>query len=282
MARVAVIHTGGIGDFLLFCPALACLSEGNHVALFGQPERLAIASWGQIAQEVHPLDAIEFSSVFSTPSARLVRFAQSFDRHIVWMNDVDGAISTALHRAGARDVQVFPGLPPATYRRHASNYYLEMLGFSIGRPFRLPALPVDPQWDLLIHPGSGSARKNWPIDRFIAVADAFQQQGCTAAWLTGPAEGEMLLPAGEVIRPESLAALRMQLVHTRAYLGNDSGVTHLAAACGLPTVAVFGPTDPTVWAPLGEQVRGLQGTPWPSPAAVINALSSFVVPGYGV
>ena len=51
----------------------------------------------------------------------------------------------------------------------------------------------------------------------------------------------------------------MILARCRAFVGNDSGVSHLAAALGVPTVALFGPTRPEHWAPRGERVRVLLG-----------------------
>lgn len=122
----------------------------------------------------------------------------------------------------------------------------------------IPRFPTrDRHYDLLIHPGSGSNEKNWPLDRFLDCAEHIPGR---VAFLTGPAEaddcfGERIREAGfEVLTPASLEALCSLLQSSSLYLGNDSGVTHCAAFCGVPLVVLFGPTDPAVWRPLGARV----------------------------
>lgn len=112
---------------------------------------------------------------------------------------------------------------------------------------------------LAIHPGSGSPRKNWPSERFAAVVEAVS---AGRPWLLveGPAEVTSAATLGELpgavlareLPPRLLGAV---LSCAGVYLGNDSGVSHLAAAWGTRTVALFGPTDPEVWAPCGACVR---------------------------
>ena len=58
---------------------------------------------------------------------------------------------------------------------------------------------------------------------------------------------------------DNLYELACWLQTARLYIGNDSGITHLAAAVGVPVVAIFGPTDPAVWAPRGDRVRVVSG-----------------------
>ena len=60
-------------------------------------------------------------------------------------------------------------------------------------------------------------------------------------------------------RFDNLYELAKWLASARLYIGNDSGITHLAAAVGTPVVAIFGPTDPAVWAPRGERVAVVSG-----------------------
>jgi ADP-heptose:LPS heptosyltransferase len=57
------------------------------------------------------------------------------------------------------------------------------------------------------------------------------------------------------VRFDDLYELACWLAGASLYVGNDSGITHLAAAAGAPVVALFGPTDPAVWAPRGPRVR---------------------------
>jgi len=111
---------------------------------------------------------------------------------------------------------------------------------------------------LAIHPGSGSPAKNWPADRLAALARSLSRD---RPWLlvVGPAEAETTgvlravpgVVVAATLPPRVLGAV---LANAGLYVGNDSGVSHLAAAWGAPTVVLFGPTDPAVWSPVGPSV----------------------------
>jgi ADP-heptose:LPS heptosyltransferase len=112
---------------------------------------------------------------------------------------------------------------------------------------------------IAVHPGSGSRRKNWPRDQFMALARALEKRGETIVWVLGPSEHEFALPlAAREWRDGDLPTLAARLARCRCYIGNDSGVTHLAAAVGCPTIALFGVSDAEIWAPQGIQVRILK------------------------
>lgn len=115
---------------------------------------------------------------------------------------------------------------------------------------------------LAVHPGSGSRVKNWPALRFAELITAWRRTTGQQSWLLclGPAEDEgpselRRLEPDLVARdwpPRRLGAL---LARAGTFVGNDSGATHLAAAWGAPTLALFGPTDPDVWGPCGTSIR---------------------------
>lgn len=271
--RTLVVHTGGIGDLLLCAPSVQALQGEGPVELAGIPGRLALLVAGGAAEQAHHLDSTGFASAFTKPSGELRRFLARFGRTIVWMTGDDGSLQAALRSCGPGDVRVFPGLPPPDWRRHASLYYLEKLGFSAAPPFLLGQAGPAIEHDVVIHPGSGGRAKNWPFERFEALARRLESSGRRISWCMGPAEEERGLACeGEVLRRERLTELAADLRGARLYIGNDSGITHLAAACGCPALAVFGPTNPAVWVPLGPHVSVVQGTPWPSEEAVAAAL----------
>ena len=115
---------------------------------------------------------------------------------------------------------------------------------------------------IIMHPGSGGAHKCWHLDNFLAVARMLEKEGTDSVFLLGPAEAERfsepaiaeMRTAGKLLTNLSLAEVLSILGCSRGYIGNDSGITHLAAAVGIRTVVVFGPTDPTVYAPIGPAV----------------------------
>jgi Glycosyltransferase family 9 (heptosyltransferase) len=112
---------------------------------------------------------------------------------------------------------------------------------------------------LAVHTGSGSPAKNWPRERYLALADHLAQ-GCSWLLVEGPAEerGSAAPKAAVVARALPLRVLGALISRAGLYVGNDSGVTHLAAAAGAKTLALFGPTDPATFAPLGRAVRTLR------------------------
>jgi heptosyltransferase-3 len=116
-----------------------------------------------------------------------------------------------------------------------------------------------PRGFLALHPGSGSLRKNWPAGRF---AELVGLRGRGAPWLLvrGSADDDAARPLGDLpgaVLARNLPVRLLGALLSRAglYIGNDSGVTHLAAAAGAPTVALFGPTDPATWSPVGPRVE---------------------------
>ncbi|MCC6794966.1 MAG: glycosyltransferase family 9 protein [Candidatus Hydrogenedentes bacterium] len=264
--RTLVIHTGGIGDFLLFCPCLKRLAEEGPIELAGSDrDRLNLAVVAGIAETAHHLDDFDFASIFTTPTERFTRFASRYQRAIVWMNGPKQEIQKAFADSGVHDVRIFPGLPPNDRTRHASEYYSERLGYEKLPPLLLPFETDDYAHDVLIHAGSGAAKKNWPIDRYLALASALIDQGRSVEWIRGPAEERLNLPAAaQTLEVSSIVTLARHLTGTLLYVGNDSGVTHLAAACHCKTIAILGPTAPQVWAPLGEHVTVIANANWPT------------------
>ena len=117
---------------------------------------------------------------------------------------------------------------------------------------------------IAVHPGSGSEKKCWPPEQFERLIHRLREQGDYEILLIlGPADErleERMTSLAETLGcaiADSLPLrhLAVLLSQCRAYVGNDSGVTHLAAATGTPTLSIFGPTEPAVWAPPGTHVR---------------------------
>jgi ADP-heptose:LPS heptosyltransferase len=145
------------------------------------------------------------------------------------------------------------------------DYHLAFVGGS-GDPLpriavadTLPPSPRDRGMAALA-PGSGGPSKNWPRERFAELASLLERRALSVSWITGPAEEETAAPPGaRGWRNLPLPVLAAGLSRCRLYVGNDSGVTHLAAASGCPTIALFGATDPLVWSPRGKAVRVIAG-----------------------
>lgn len=278
--RVLIFRGGALGDFILSMPLLQEIRRNwpdAHITVAGYaPARLAIA--GGLAESWRSLDEAAMHALFSperTADSALTAWAAGFDVILSLLHDPDRVVCRNLGLQGdARWVEWSP--MPAW--GHATDHFLQALGrlgLSVckGLPPQLrlseklvrkgrEALKSVGRPMLAIHPGSGSPRKNWPIDHFLLVADQARSAGLHPVFFLGEAEesiAKRLIADGWPVQDRlDLLTLAGRLGAVDGYLGNDSGVTHLAAALGLPVVALFGPTDPAVWAPRGPRVRVLR------------------------
>jgi heptosyltransferase-3 len=118
-----------------------------------------------------------------------------------------------------------------------------------------------------IHPGSGAAAKNWPLPHFLALARDLDARGIPSTFALGEAESPELevelRRAGREVARLQLTELVPELAAARAWIGNDSGLVHLAALIGVPTLALFQASDERAWHPYGPRVRalGARGAP---------------------
>jgi len=113
----------------------------------------------------------------------------------------------------------------------------------------------------ILHPGSGGMKKRWPLTGFLELAKRLKEDGrITPLLMLGEADQDLMDELNALGKPWpmlfglSLCDVAGVLSCASLYVGNDSGVTHLAAAVGVRTVALFGPSDPAIWGPRGSHV----------------------------
>jgi ADP-heptose:LPS heptosyltransferase len=259
--RRLIIRPGAIGDFIVSLPALLHLrapytelwtGEANlPLARFSDASRTIIAA-GLDRLGLLPADDViarlrEFDSIVSWYGANRPDF-----RHLV----AGLGLPFVFHEA----------LPPSATIMHAVDYYSSQVGVRAGAIPSLETGTVQRHGSIVIHPFASSPEKRWP------GAIDFHPPGMQIVRLRGPEEQL----AGALHIPD-LFDLACFLAGARAYIGNDSGITHLAAAVGVPTIALFGPTDPAVWGPRGKAVRIVRAPKLSdiTPEMVIDALHDF-------
>jgi heptosyltransferase-3 len=154
---------------------------------------------------------------------------------------------------------------PLRYDQGISSTFINALPWNTGA-----AVEDAHKQYVAIHPGSGGAQKCWPASHFAAVIERLWQQNRPVLLLEGPADTECvrnllnLVPSPpvpkmlKVLTNAPLLEVARLLQQCRCFLGNDSGITHLAAMLGVPTVAIFGPSDQAVWRPVGPYVKVIQ------------------------
>lgn len=180
------------------------------------------------------------------PDPALVETLSGFDSIVSWYGENREEFRDAA-RTLRLPIQFLRALPPESEPGHATDYFLRQAGCGPGAAPRV-ACPIDRRSDLVVlHPFSGSARKNWPLERFRALAERLENP---VAWCAGPDDS-----LEGAVRIGNLYELACWLARARLFIGNDSGITHLAAAVGTPVVALFGPTEPARWAPRGPVMR---------------------------
>ncbi len=221
----------------MWLPALECLRveytevwvPSQNVPLIRCVDRVcSIASTG-----------IDLAGVIEPPRGLFERL-RSFDSIVSWY----GANRPEFREAVADlPFEFHPALPGEGAEVHVTDFYLRQIGFP---PGAVPHIQCEgARGDFIaIHPFSGSPRKNWPLENFEELARRLERHA-PVAWCVEP-DGSP--------RIDDLYELACWLARARLYAGNDSGISHLAAAVGTPVVAWFGPTDPKVWAPRGASV----------------------------
>ncbi len=276
--RFLILRGGAIGDFIATLPVLQVLRAqwpSARIEIWGYPHIAELAVATGLAQSVVSLDRAEMSRFF-VPEPQFtdaqVAAIRSFDLVFNYLHDPVGQVRSNLLLAGAK--QVLSG-SPIIKRGHAIPFLLEPLqALALYETDLVPALDMPEEMHqqgrerlrarglrgkpVVVHPGSGSPAKNWPIARYVEIIRRLREKGMEVAAVIGEAdvdEAAVLareLPELPVLDELSLVELAATLAECGAYLGNDSGITHLAAAAGLPVVALFGPSDPDIWAPRGR------------------------------
>ncbi|MBV8413741.1 MAG: glycosyltransferase family 9 protein [Verrucomicrobia bacterium] len=267
--KILVLRGGALGDLILVLPLLREIRKNYpkaEIELWGvfPQARLAMP---EFVDRVERLDAAELSPLFvAGQMPGIVRHRlETFDLAVSLLLDPAGLIAQNL-AAGER--RVIGGSRRLRPRVHAVWQFAEVLGelgLTLGDP--VPKLSVGPRrkgWSRLgFHLGSGAARKNWPVDRWIELTERLNDFFDDFLLVGGEADHELVgefcarsrVRGLRILLDANLSRLAEGLNECRLFIGHDTGVTHLAAAVGTPTVALFGATDPDVWAPLGDHVR---------------------------
>ncbi len=237
-----------MGDFIVSIPAMECLRAAYLEVWTAAPNVPLAARFAHHARSIAStgLDLLELTG----PNAPLLAALRGFDSIVSWY----GANRPEFREAVATlrlPFHFFTALPPAAHGSHAADFYLEQARSvapcaSDGIP-RIACHAIRGGF-AAIHPFAGSPRKRWPLECFEELARRLQRH-MPVEWCAGPQDA---LPGAR--RFEDLYDLACWLASARIYIGNDSGPTHLAAAVGTPVVALFGPSDPAVWAPRSPRV----------------------------
>lgn len=283
--RILVLRGGAIGDFILTLPALRLLRETFahcHIEILGYRHIAELALRGSPGSGANYADSVQniehgplagFFARNGNLSPELCAYFASFQQIVSWLYDPDLIFETNVKRAGVK--HYLSAYTKITDHHHASAQlasglarlalYLEdptahLLPDATAQEAAQAWLHTNDACDgyLALHPGSGSPRKNWPLENWRTLAQQLTQQGHRLLLIGGEADTLFPLPGALTAHSLPLSTLAALLTRSTHYLGHDTGISHLAAAVGTPCTLLFGPTDPAIWAPLGPHIRTLR------------------------
>lgn len=275
-SRILVMHLGGLGDFVLTFPSIMALEEtGLSVDV------LAPASHGKLAWQLglvdrwFPTESALFATLFGNePDQRLNRALEFYTQIIAFT--FSESLAKSLKKVSEAAIHRIPPRPDPKKRIHVALHLLGGIrasGLIQTAPAEYPEAfvwqrPADDiqkplsRRCILVHPGSGSPKKNWPLTHYAKVIRHLDSLGIETKIVLGPAEASLkdALVSHKgfrdlIVSPPDLNHLLSLIVNASGFVGNDSGVSHLAGFCGLPAIVIFGPSDPIRWQPLGPFTR---------------------------
>jgi ADP-heptose:LPS heptosyltransferase len=288
--EILVLHPGALGDIILSLPAVSLLRNkfpSARITIAGNIDHFAPVM-SEYAESVLSLSTLPLHHLYARgplPEAE-VRFWKSFDWIVSWTGAGDPEF-TKNFQATHPNVCIASWRPMPGELRHVSQLFVDSLGADISYGVKAESARITldskvleeaKQWLLArgwngrdpliaLHPGAGSTTKRWPLVHFVELARhlVFQEKRKLLV-IEGPAEPGLAkeitqaLPEAAAIPAQllNLNLLAAVIAQCAIFIGNDSGIAHLAAALGIRSVVLFGPTLPQHWAPLGQHVTVLR------------------------
>jgi heptosyltransferase-3 len=238
--RRLLIRPGAIGDFILSLPALESLrADYTEVWCAGQNVPLA-----RFADRARSITSAGLDRLGILPAPDVIEKLRDFDSIVSWYGSNRPEFRALTVELGL-PIQFYTALPDGSC--HAVDFYNRQTGLPASR-FPEIRCPASAREFATIHPFASSPAKRAPMKVFEEIGERLSRR-MPVHWLCGPEEH---LPVA--VRIDDLYELACRLSKSRLHVGNDSGISHLAAAVGTPVMALFRTTDPRVWAPRGPSI----------------------------
>ena len=274
--QLLIIHQGALGDVVVTFPILKALRTA-----IPRIDGICRASFGRLAVDLgvldtsYPLESARFASLYTERIDPEVVTLMSTYHNILLFSFSEFLERSVKRINGPRVLRVLPW-PAMSPKKHVTEFLAlqvrncDLLGKEDRRRFSRALFHLKSgatgkrrsSARAIISPGAGSVKKRWPLERFMMVAAELKKRGLQPSILLGPAEVDLeaVLQHGSQSRPQVVKTRTFQELITLLesaviYIGNDSGVSHLAAFLGVPTLVIFGPSDPDRWRPFGNHVR---------------------------
>jgi hypothetical protein len=245
MVRRLLIRPGAIGDFIVSLPAMEALARGCSTEVWCAERNVPLARFADRARSIGSAGLDRLGLMHADD---VIERLLGFDEIISWYgeNRPEFRELVASMRLPFRFLRVLPD-----GECHAVDFYAAQargLGASVAGNPRIDCPDVVRAF-AVIHPFASSRAKRAPMEVFQVAAQKLERV-MPVRWLCGPEE-----ELTGAVRIEDLYELACWLRGARIFVGNDSGISHLAAAVGTPVMTFFQASDPRVWAPRGCAVN---------------------------
>ena len=280
--RILIARGGALGDFILTLPAIHALRDAFPDAEINLLANKAISSLALETVEIDDIRSLDVSGlvpVFIRGGDLPEKWQEYFRQHdlvISYLHDPEKSFETNLRDLGVARVVAGPSKIAADGPHAAIQLAEPLRELGIAISDFAPRLQISERARkdarqklgssslIALHPGSGSARKNWPMENWIALIAYLIERNVPVTIIGGEADRSQIVELQNRFKNELVAfaidwPLRdlAALLAGSMFIGHDSGVSHLAAATGAASLVLFGPTNPQIWAPRNENARVL-------------------------
>jgi len=286
--NILIMRPGALGDVIVTLPALEAIRNhfpNAHIEIMGYSSFLEILNGRFYADSVSRFDRADIVHLFlenSTIPASLRKTLKGVDLIFSFVSDREHVFAKNLSQAGVGHIVHYEPFPADGEDIHITDHFLRCMDMlRIPYTNKIPGIVlkdedilfgekfmhhnnVEPERALVaIHPGSGSRQKCWPVERYAELISwLVAEMNVQILLVSGYADTEILGELTAKVKDTVIVADQLPLPNLAAvikrcnfFVGNDSGVTHVAAAVGTPAIAIFGPTNPDMWGPRGKQVK---------------------------
>ena len=271
-AKLCIIHQGALGDVVLTFPAIIALRQKyDRIDILCQGQIGKLAAKLGLVDKAYPLEAAYFATLFSDQIDAKVKDLISSDTKIIAFS-FSAELEKAINQISAHPCLRIPPRPPVRTSIHVSEYVSQhLIAAELIKAVDVNEVVITWQKQrvrkrrrsmdtskIILQPGAGSKRKRWPLDQYLKLARVLEKKELQPHFVCGPAELDLIEDIRNADRAvhhfSELTDLADELESAGGYIGNDSGVSQLAAFLGVASVVIFGPADPQRWKPVGDSV----------------------------
>ncbi|HLE86416.1 MAG TPA: glycosyltransferase family 9 protein [Candidatus Brocadiaceae bacterium] len=286
--NILIIRPCALGDLVVTLPTIEAIRnyfKNARIEIMGYSSFLEIVKGRFYADTISRFDQADIAHLFTKNSnvpASLINKLSNMDLIISFVSDKEQVMVSNLRAAGVKHVIHYEPFPSEGEDIHIIDHFLRCLDLlGVHHSNKIPKIflrdedvllgekflndrVVDPKKMLVaMHPGSGSRQKCWAVDHYAELILLLKKEmDAQILLISGQADTGIVEELRVKVRDNFILVDRLPLPilaaiikRSNLFVGNDSGITHVAAAVGTPAITIFGPTDPNMWGPRGERVK---------------------------